>query len=383
MCPRGSFVAPPVPVGAAQQEETGSAGGFPDTAPSPPRGWGPPHPCAGQRWGHGVVPSLWGASGPRGGLGPWGRSGPRGARGNRGAWGLLWGVWGYGELAGLGVLGVRRFGGGGEGMGQAPGTPRPAHAGPDPDPAQGATLSHGPAAASAAQVSSCRRQPRQAAGPRGAGRHGTAPWLPWGCAEPAAVASTAAPTRLRPPRRRRSGDGGTAPCAPGTLLHRLLRLDSLLPPSPSPRGPRGAHGGGRPPRWHRRPRCRDVGHPTRCCWPPEPGAQALRSRRRRWLWRVLLLAWLSLGCGIGTAQVRAQGHPRAGPTVPPQPRPQISPSFTQGSAPEVLVRGPEPPARARPRRQLARGAWGPWGPWSACSSSCGDGVAFRARRCLR
>ncbi|XP_066840055.1 ADAMTS-like protein 5 isoform X1 [Anser cygnoides] len=77
---------------------------------------------------------------------------------------------------------------------------------------------------------------------------------------------------------------------------------------------------------------------------------------RRWLWRVLLLAWLSLGCGIGTAQ---------------------------GSAPEVLVRGPEPPARARPRRQLARGAWGPWGPWSACSSSCGDGVAFRARRCLR
>uniref|UniRef100_A0A8B9U061 ADAMTS like 5 n=1 Tax=Anas zonorhyncha TaxID=75864 RepID=A0A8B9U061_9AVES len=76
----------------------------------------------------------------------------------------------------------------------------------------------------------------------------------------------------------------------------------------------------------------------------------------RWPWRALLLAWLSLGCGIGTAQ---------------------------GSAPEVLVQGPEPPARARPRRQLARGTWGPWGPWSACSSSCGDGVAFRARRCLR
>ncbi|NXI63415.1 ATL5 protein, partial [Anseranas semipalmata] len=51
-------------------------------------------------------------------------------------------------------------------------------------------------------------------------------------------------------------------------------------------------------------------------------------------WRVLLLAWLSLGCGIGTAQP-------------------------------------------------SQGVWGPWGPWSACSSSCGDGVAFRTRRCLR
>ncbi|NWX06187.1 ATL5 protein, partial [Caloenas nicobarica] len=51
----------------------------------------------------------------------------------------------------------------------------------------------------------------------------------------------------------------------------------------------------------------------------------------RWL---LLLAWLSLGCGVGTAQP-------------------------------------------------AQGAWGPWGPWSSCSSSCGDGVALRTRRCLR
>ncbi|NXJ16650.1 ATL5 protein, partial [Odontophorus gujanensis] len=53
--------------------------------------------------------------------------------------------------------------------------------------------------------------------------------------------------------------------------------------------------------------------------------------RRWWQWWALLLAWLSLGCGI---------------------------SITQG-------------------------AWGPWGPWSVCSSSCGDGVAFRTRRCLR
>ncbi|NXP52941.1 ATL5 protein, partial [Heliornis fulica] len=33
--------------------------------------------------------------------------------------------------------------------------------------------------------------------------------------------------------------------------------------------------------------------------------------------------------------------------------------------------------------QPPRGAWGPWGPWSSCSSSCGDGVALRTRRCLR
>ncbi|XP_066422546.1 ADAMTS-like protein 5 [Molothrus aeneus] len=65
-------------------------------------------------------------------------------------------------------------------------------------------------------------------------------------------------------------------------------------------------------------------------------------------WRLLLLAWLSL---VGTAQDPALG---------------------------TLVRVPEPPAPARPR-----GTWGSWGPWSSCSSSCGDGVALRSRRCLR
>ncbi|XP_071434416.1 ADAMTS-like protein 5 isoform X4 [Pithys albifrons albifrons] len=70
-------------------------------------------------------------------------------------------------------------------------------------------------------------------------------------------------------------------------------------------------------------------------------------------WRLLLLAWLSL---VGTAQDPAQGTP---------------------------ARVPEPPAPARPRRQLAQGTWGSWGPWSSCSSSCGDGVALRTRRCLR
>ncbi|NXG23406.1 ATL5 protein, partial [Grallaria varia] len=33
--------------------------------------------------------------------------------------------------------------------------------------------------------------------------------------------------------------------------------------------------------------------------------------------------------------------------------------------------------------QPARGSWGSWGPWTSCSSSCGDGVALRTRRCLR
>lgn len=281
------------------------------------------------------------------------------------------------------MLGVRHFGVGGR-CGAAPQFPSPcprwAGSGSGLSPRllpRARQLSHGPAAASAAQVSSCHRQPRQAAGPCGAA---------WGSARPrgcrgACVGRVPNPVLCRARRRPRGcAHLGTAPCAPGTLLHRLPRLGSFPPPSPSPRGPRGVQGGGRPPRW---PRCRDVGHPTRCCWPPERGAQGLCSRRHRWPWRALLLAWLSLGCGIGTAQVRARGHPRAGPTVPPQPPPQTPPSSTQGSAPEVLVQGPEPPARARPRRQLARGTWGPWGPWSACSSSCGDGVAFRARRCLR
>ncbi|XP_066061539.1 ADAMTS-like protein 5 [Chamaea fasciata] len=67
-----------------------------------------------------------------------------------------------------------------------------------------------------------------------------------------------------------------------------------------------------------------------------------------WPRGLLLLAWLSLG---GTAQDPALGTP---------------------------ARVPEPPAPARPR-----GSWGSWGPWSSCSSSCGDGVALRSRRCLR
>ncbi|XP_068276994.1 ADAMTS-like protein 5 isoform X3 [Nyctibius grandis] len=92
-----------------------------------------------------------------------------------------------------------------------------------------------------------------------------------------------------------------------------------------------------------------------CRGVPVPPAGPHGAGRRR-PWRLLLLAWLSLGCGVGTAQGPALGTP-------------------------VWV--PEPPAPARPRRQLARGAWGPWGPWSSCSSSCGDGVALRTRRCLR
>ncbi|XP_064325935.1 ADAMTS-like protein 5 isoform X2 [Phalacrocorax carbo] len=78
-------------------------------------------------------------------------------------------------------------------------------------------------------------------------------------------------------------------------------------------------------------------------------------RWRPWRW-LLLLAWLSLGCGVGTAKGSTLGTP-------------------------VWV--PEPPAPARHRRQPARGTWGPWGPWSSCSSTCGDGVALRTRRCLR
>ncbi|KAM6235869.1 ADAMTS-like protein 5 isoform 3-T3 [Porphyrio hochstetteri] len=91
-----------------------------------------------------------------------------------------------------------------------------------------------------------------------------------------------------------------------------------------------------------------------CRGGPVPRGDPHGAGRRRPL--LLLLAWLSLGCGVPSAQ---------GPTL--------------GTAAGV----PEPPAPARPRRQPPRGAWGPWGPWSSCSSSCGDGVALRTRRCLR
>ncbi|XP_054254622.1 ADAMTS-like protein 5 [Indicator indicator] len=79
----------------------------------------------------------------------------------------------------------------------------------------------------------------------------------------------------------------------------------------------------------------DTPLPALCCWP----------------WWLLLLAWLSLGCGVGMAQGPALG---------------------------TSMLAAEPPAPAR-----SQGVWGPWGPWSSCSSSCGDGVALRARRCLR
>ncbi|XP_032064583.1 ADAMTS-like protein 5 isoform X2 [Thamnophis elegans] len=35
------------------------------------------------------------------------------------------------------------------------------------------------------------------------------------------------------------------------------------------------------------------------------------------------------------------------------------------------------------RQQPAHGTWTHWGSWSACSSTCGDGVSFRIRRCIR
>ncbi|XP_064031336.1 ADAMTS-like protein 5 isoform X3 [Pogoniulus pusillus] len=73
--------------------------------------------------------------------------------------------------------------------------------------------------------------------------------------------------------------------------------------------------------------------------------------RRWWPWWLLLLAWLSLGCGVGMAQGPALG---------------------------TSMLAPEPPVPAQ-----SQGTWGPWAPWSSCSSSCGDGVALRARRCLR
>ncbi|XP_070273060.1 ADAMTS-like protein 5 [Myotis yumanensis] len=67
----------------------------------------------------------------------------------------------------------------------------------------------------------------------------------------------------------------------------------------------------------------------------EPGRTASALRRRpQPLWNLLLLLWTLLNCGLG------------------------------GSA-----QGP--------------GEWTPWGSWSRCSSSCGQGLSVRSRRCVR
>lgn len=97
----------------------------------------------------------------------------------------------------------------------------------------------------------------------------------WGarsCAEHSAMGVMALPVGLRPPRWHSRGHRGTAPRTPGTFLRRL----SL----------------GSPHRWHH----------SSC------GVPSLSLLHRSWWpWRALLLAWLSLGCGIGTTQVRVGG----------------------------------------------------------------------------
>ncbi|XP_030321991.1 ADAMTS-like protein 5 [Calypte anna] len=102
----------------------------------------------------------------------------------------------------------------------------------------------------------------------------------------------------------------------------------------------------------------DKGRYGRGGWRRGSGSRrGLHGAGHRWpRWLLLLLAWLSLGRGVGTAQ---------------------NPALGRG------MWGPQPPAPARPRRQPAQGTWGSWGPWSSCSSSCGDSVALRTRRCLR
>ncbi|XP_026544411.1 ADAMTS-like protein 5 [Notechis scutatus] len=51
----------------------------------------------------------------------------------------------------------------------------------------------------------------------------------------------------------------------------------------------------------------------------------------------------------------------------------------RNNGPLDLDRESEPPHRHQP----AHGTWTHWGSWSACSSTCGDGVSFRIRRCIR
>ncbi|XP_072834315.2 ADAMTS-like protein 5 isoform X1 [Pogona vitticeps] len=81
--------------------------------------------------------------------------------------------------------------------------------------------------------------------------------------------------------------------------------------------------------------------PSDCIWPIAP-------------WRRLLIAGLMLACVVQGTDHRTTAH---GPGHGLQPR--------------------------RHWRQLGHGAWTHWGSWSACSSTCGEGASFRARRCIR
>ncbi|XP_005060225.1 PREDICTED: ADAMTS-like protein 5 [Ficedula albicollis] len=136
----------------------------------------------------------------------------------------------------------------------------------------------------------------------------------------------------------RSSTSGARPHIPS--LETLALSLGLPPPHPVPLA--GVPGGAR--RWPHLGG--DAGLGDTPVSPPCPCGSGLLLRRSWWPWRLLLLAWLSL---VGTAQDPALGTP---------------------------ARVPEPPAQPR-------GTWGSWGPWSSCSSSCGDGVALRSRRCLR
>lgn len=191
----GGHSRPPVPVGAARREETGSAGGFPDAGLGPPRPPRPPHPPAPAGWGR-------------------------------------WGAVGSGAL------------------GHGPPPPPPILLPPrrGPDPAEGATRRPGPAA----QVWSCPgrqrarpgsppRGPWGAAGPVGCGggTHRLPSPQPRGhmCGTQRRPLGCAHPPRTPHP----TPDGGG-----------ILPLRLLSPPSPSLGVPRGVRvpGCGAP---HRRP----------------------------------------------------------------------------------------------------------------------------------
>ncbi|XP_070587395.1 A disintegrin and metalloproteinase with thrombospondin motifs 17-like [Erythrolamprus reginae] len=84
---------------------------------------------------------------------------------------------------------------------------------------------------------------------------------------------------------------------------------------------------------------------------PRGPASDVPSLRQLSHWRVLLLTGLAFAC---TVQGRNNG--RLDPELDPEPQHQ---------------------------QWAAQGTWTDWGSWSACSSTCGRGVSFRIRRCIR
>uniref|UniRef100_A0A8C9FM53 ADAMTS like 5 n=1 Tax=Pavo cristatus TaxID=9049 RepID=A0A8C9FM53_PAVCR len=107
-----------------------------------------------------------------------------------------------------------------------------------------------------------------------------------------------------------------------------------------------------------------------------------------WPWQALLLAWLSLGCGIGTTQVRVGGTGLLQPHIGPSPDcPLLPPRRSQPQREQCGALSPPPalgPAGRQPRVRGGRGGHGAPAPAPAGTAlrSAPGGVCALLRRSL-